>query len=148
MQNIKKIHLLLNPVAGNGQTCETFPSLAKFCRELLPFDYQVSNYSGELISLAKNYGNLAHPENEILIVIGGDGSLNEVLSMELKTSNHPETPITYLLLVLAMILHVPLIYQKAGRTGKSTFTKFRLSSSWLRQVYFFVKKQPTILFCE
>lgn len=30
-----------------------------------------------------------------MIVIGGDGSLNEILN-GIKTSNHPETPITYL----------------------------------------------------
>lgn len=48
-----------------------------------------------MTTLAKNYANTKPNKNDILIVVGGDGSFNEVLN-GIKTSDYPDTPITYL----------------------------------------------------
>ncbi|MCT7680677.1 MAG: acylglycerol kinase family protein, partial [Lactobacillus crispatus] len=61
----------------------------------IPFKRQKSHYPGELVVLAQNYANLHLSSEHVLIVVGGDGSFNEVLN-GIKTSNYPETAITYL----------------------------------------------------
>lgn len=91
-----KVHLLVNEVAGNGNAIAADHSLQKVLNNLnIPFSHKKSNYPGELIKLAEDYANKNPNPNDILIVVGGDGSFNEVLN-GIKRSNFPETPITYL----------------------------------------------------
>lgn len=45
--------------------------------------------------LAKEFADNQLEKNDFLIVVGGDGSFNEVLN-GIKKSSNPETPITYL----------------------------------------------------
>lgn len=90
------IHLLVNEVAGNGNAIKADQSLQKVLNQLeIPFSRQKSHYPGELNKLAREYANRNLDSNNYLIVVGGDGSFNEVLN-GIKTSNNPETPITYL----------------------------------------------------
>lgn len=92
----KKVHLLVNQVAGNGNAVKADHALQNVLRQLqLPFDRQKSHYPGELIKLAQNYANNHPTIHDVLIVVGGDGSFNEVLN-GIKNSNYPETPIAYL----------------------------------------------------
>lgn len=90
------VHLLINEVAGNGNAIKANASLQKVLKELnIHFDHKKSHYPGELTKLAKEYANTHPTKNDILIVVGGDGSFNEVLN-GIKQSQYPETPITYL----------------------------------------------------
>lgn len=90
------IHLLLNPIAGNGKANKAFERLKALLQiQEISFDYQISNYPGHLIELARNYADHQHSQNERLVVIGGDGSLNEVLN-GIKESTYPQTRISYL----------------------------------------------------
>ena len=90
------LQILVNPVAGNGKASKSFKKLKKLLvQNNIPYEYKVSNYPGELIQLAKQYGDQKHAESNRLVVIGGDGSLNEILN-GIKLSNHPNTPISYL----------------------------------------------------
>lgn len=89
------VHLLVNEVAGNGNAIKANTELHTVLNKLnIPFDQQKSNYPGELTKLACEYANNNPAKNNILIVIGGDGSFNEVLN-GIKQSHYPETPITY-----------------------------------------------------
>lgn len=96
MQKKIKVHLLVNEVAGNGNAIKANASLQSILKKLnIPFKQQKSHYPGELISLAKAYANHHFSSDHVLIVVGGDGSFNEVLN-GIKSSDYPETPITYL----------------------------------------------------
>lgn len=91
-----KVHLLVNETAGNGNAKKANIALQQVLNELnIPFTWQKSRFPKELTTLAKNYANTNPSENNILIVVGGDGSFNEVLN-GIKASNYPDTPITYL----------------------------------------------------
>jgi len=96
MDNKLKIHLLVNEVAGNGRARKALEKTASLLiDENINFDLQKSTYPGEAIYIAQEYGDLHHLPTEILLVIGGDGSLNEVLN-GIKRSANPQTPIAYL----------------------------------------------------
>ena len=96
MNNNITIHILLNPVAGNGKALKTFSKLKKLLiqRKIRNYLYS-SSRPGDLTEIAKKYSDQEHNKKKILLVIGGDGSLNEVVN-GIKRSNHPETPVSYL----------------------------------------------------
>lgn len=96
MNNSISLHILLNPIAGHGQSIRMFSRLENLLEDhKIPYDTEVSPYPSAFISIARKYGNELHSSNEYLTVIGGDGSLNDVLN-GIKTSSHPETPIVYI----------------------------------------------------
>lgn len=96
MNSKLKIHLLVNEVAGNGHAKKVLKqTTALLINENINFDLRKSSYAGEAIRIAQAYGDKQHSSNEILLVIGGDGSLNEVLN-GIKRSKNPETPLAYL----------------------------------------------------
>lgn len=91
-----KVFLLVNEIAGNGNAIKADQALRKVLQQLqIPFKRQKSNYPGQLTELAREYANQNPGTDSYLIVVGGDGSFNEVLN-GIKTSKNPETPITYL----------------------------------------------------
>jgi len=91
-----EIHLLVNETAGNGNARKVFAkTINLLTRGNIKYDFQKSHFSGELINLAQEYGNKSHSTNEALVVIGGDGSFNQVLN-GIKRSGNPNTPISYL----------------------------------------------------
>ncbi|MDF7668417.1 MULTISPECIES: YegS/Rv2252/BmrU family lipid kinase [unclassified Lactobacillus] len=91
-----KLHLLVNETAGNGQGKKSFTSLVQLLVDAnINFSFQKSTYAGELIKLAQDYSNQKHEAEDVLLIIGGDGSLNEVLN-GIKRSANPETPFAYL----------------------------------------------------
>lgn len=94
----KKINLyiLLNPIAGHGQSIKTWSKFEHLLeKEGVNYSTEVSPYPGAFISIAKEYADHAHDKDDFLVVIGGDGSLNDVLN-GIKLSNYPETPIVYI----------------------------------------------------
>lgn len=96
MKKDLKLELFLNPVAGNGQALKAYRKLCSILKkEDIPFHTTVSKQPKQFIQLAKEYGQNEHPLNDRLIVIGGDGSLNQVVN-GIKNSSHPDTPLTYL----------------------------------------------------
>lgn len=91
-----KLELFLNPVAGNGQALKAYRKLCNILKnEKIAFNTTVSKKPEQFIQLAKEYGQKEHPINERLIIIGGDGSLNQVLN-GIKHSSHSDIPLTYL----------------------------------------------------
>lgn len=67
--------LLVNPAAGRGRSAKRFDSAARLLeREGIPFDYRFSRERGHLTELAGALGA------SLPVVLGGDGSLNEVFN--------------------------------------------------------------------
>lgn len=91
-----KIHLLVNETAGNGHAKKILDQMVLILvNENIDFDIKKSTFAGEAITLAQKYADQEHQKEEILVVIGGDGSLNEVLN-GIKRSVNPMTPFAYL----------------------------------------------------
>lgn len=91
-----KLQLFLNPVAGKGQARKSYHQLVSLLKKKrIAYQTTISKKPQEFIALARDYANQKRDPNEFLIVIGGDGSLNEVLN-GVKHSAHPDTPFTYL----------------------------------------------------
>lgn len=96
MKSNLKINLLVNETAGNGRAKKILERIVLLLvRESITFTIQKSAFAGEAIQLAQSYADQPHLKNEVLIVIGGDGSLNEVLN-GIKRSQNPLTPFAYL----------------------------------------------------
>lgn len=90
------LHILLNPVAGNGNSKKVYDKLVQYLKQKnISYTFHSSSYSGNLTDIAKKYSNKIHSKNDVLLVIGGDGSLNEVVN-GIKRSIHPDTAVAYL----------------------------------------------------
>lgn len=92
----KTVHLLVNLVSGNNKGNTEFSLIHhELKKKHIHTTTSISKYPGQMVSLAKNvaekYGDLP---NHYLLVIGGDGSLNQALN-GVKKSQKPNTPIGY-----------------------------------------------------
>ena len=76
--DVKVVHLMVNPYSGKKQG-EKIANNAKqiFEQESIQVNTHISNYSGELISIAES---LAASDSDVVVVVGGDGSLSEVIT--------------------------------------------------------------------
>ncbi|MGQ5709121.1 diacylglycerol/lipid kinase family protein [Lactobacillus sp. PSON] len=91
-----KITILVNKIAGNGNAKIVLNETINILKiKNISYTVMASTYPGELIPLAKNYANEHHSEQEYLLVIGGDGSFNQVLN-GIKNSHNSNTPIAYI----------------------------------------------------
>lgn len=99
MSNLLHLTLVLNPVAGNGRALKTYSQLQRLLRKRkIHFATLVSRKPGQIVSLTHNYAekvDMQKKENDFLIIIGGDGSLNEAVN-GVKKSAHPNLPLAYL----------------------------------------------------
>lgn len=90
-----KVHLLVNETAGNGNAKKASLDLQRVLHKFnVPFTKQKSHFPKELTILAENYANSFNSDTT-LIVVGGDGSFNEVLN-GIKKSAYPDLPLVYL----------------------------------------------------
>jgi YegS/Rv2252/BmrU family lipid kinase len=72
-----KAVFLVNPASANGATGKRWPELHRRARELgLDAEPLLSERPGQLIELARD----AVSAHELLVVVGGDGTLNEVVN--------------------------------------------------------------------
>lgn len=94
----KTIHLLVNKVSGSNRGNRQYNLLKQELEKRnIPFTSAISSFSGDLVSLTTDLVNKigdSFRDNPI-IVIGGDGSLNQAVN-GLKKSNFPNTPLAYL----------------------------------------------------
>lgn len=94
---MKKIYLLVNTHAGSHTAASIYNKLLqKLDKQGVSYESFVSAYAGEMTILAKKVANLnQNNPNNCLLVIGGDGSLNQALN-GLKSSRFPDTALAYL----------------------------------------------------
>ena len=76
--DVKVVHLMINPFSGKKQG-EKVAQRAKeaFEQQGVEVNMHLSTFSGELIELA---ASLATKEDDVVAVVGGDGSLSEVVT--------------------------------------------------------------------
>ncbi len=79
---------LVNPASGNGATGKRWPELAHRAASLgLAGEALFSERPGHLIELA---GRAADEGADLLVAVGGDGTLNEVVNGVLRSKERPE----------------------------------------------------------
>jgi len=77
MPSQKELGIILNPVAGKGRTARISQQLISCLQEKkIPFQLEMTKFSGHATEIAIRMCN----EREIVVVAGGDGTINEVLS--------------------------------------------------------------------
>jgi diacylglycerol kinase (ATP) len=75
---LKKIHILINPVAGGRKCKKLYPAVLRRLGESgVTCDVTVSQYPGQMTDLASE---LAARGCETVVVCGGDGTVNEVIN--------------------------------------------------------------------
>ena len=83
-----KIHLLVNLKSGSNRGEKSLKQIETVLKnEKMDYDIHISNYPGQLVSLATKVAT----GTEYVIVVGGDGSLNQALN-GVKNSEQPNTP--------------------------------------------------------
>lgn len=91
-----RVQLLVNPVAGKGKAKKALARLLTFLdQKKIYYSIKYSEYPGEMTELARTSANLlADDETEKLLVVGGDGSLNQAVN-GVKSSYYPNRPLCY-----------------------------------------------------
>ncbi|KRL58481.1 diacylglycerol/lipid kinase family protein [Latilactobacillus fuchuensis] len=88
-------YIILNKMAGAGQAEQVWPKIESVLNQKqIPFTLHISNYAGHTTQLAFQFAKFKHTD-QILMVIGGDGSLNQAIN-GLKKANNTTIPIAYL----------------------------------------------------
>jgi diacylglycerol kinase (ATP) len=86
-----KVTFLVNPASANGSTARRWPELARRAAAAgLEGDALFSEHAGHLAELARA---AAESGSDLLVVVGGDGSVNEVANGLLDVPDPPEIAI-------------------------------------------------------
>lgn len=92
---MKKVHLLVNLKSGSDKGAKALKEIeAALKKEKLAYNIQISTYPGQLVPIATKTANEINNNHECIVVVGGDGSLNQALN-GVKNSLHPDTPLAY-----------------------------------------------------
>ncbi len=85
----RMLHFVVNPAAGGGRAARAIPDLQKALqKQPLETQLHITNAAGEAMQLAQTL-----PSLEPIVVVGGDGTLHEVIRGLLDTKTRTERPI-------------------------------------------------------
>ncbi|MFD1465219.1 diacylglycerol/lipid kinase family protein [Lapidilactobacillus mulanensis] len=86
--------VIVNLKAGSGEAAEVWPQLQQELKQAqIHYTAHISEYAGHAIALAEKISTEATAPT-VLIVVGGDGTVNQVLN-GVRRSENPNTPIAY-----------------------------------------------------
>ena len=92
---MKKVHLLVNLKSGSDKGAKALKEIeAALKKEKLAYNIQISTYPGQLVPIATKTANEINNNHEYIVVVGGDGSLNQALN-GIKNSLHHDTHLDY-----------------------------------------------------
>ncbi|KRK65396.1 hypothetical protein FC72_GL000865 [Companilactobacillus tucceti DSM 20183] len=95
MTKIKKLEIILNRKAGNGESVRVWKSIKMFLKKnQIDFQIHSTQKNGDGIRIAKNLADKIDKQTKIL-VLGGDGTLNQSVN-GVKLSKNPNTPLAYI----------------------------------------------------
>ncbi|WP_461213547.1 diacylglycerol/lipid kinase family protein [Lacticaseibacillus sp. GG6-2] len=89
-------YIIFNPAAGSGTAVDVFKKIRAVLDERgIQYEIKVSRYAGHAIQLAKQIGSFNQKPDAVMLVIGGDGTLNQAIT-GLRQTEHPEMPVAYI----------------------------------------------------
>jgi len=95
MANVRKLEIILNEKAGNGQSINTWKSVKRYLDEnKINYEIHLTQRNGDGVRLAEELSNNLKADTRI-IVLGGDGTLNQSLN-GVRKSHNPKTPLGYI----------------------------------------------------
>lgn len=95
MAKVKKLEILLNQKAGNGQSLSIWRTIKDYLESnSINYTVHITKKNGDGVRIAQQLANSLESDTRI-IVLGGDGTLNQSLN-GIKISNKPDTPIGYI----------------------------------------------------
>ncbi|MCL5020463.1 MAG: diacylglycerol kinase family lipid kinase [Bacteroidetes bacterium] len=78
------VKFIVNPVSGNGRTRRILPHLVGLARKLgMDFDLQMTQAPQHATELAREHSS----EFDVVVAVGGDGTVNEVAAGALKSNS-------------------------------------------------------------
>lgn len=91
--------IIINPLAGNGRAKRTWVAIKdQLDQEGISYRYQLTKEAGDAEYFARRISQEQRPNARTVIVIGGDGTLHDVLNGLIKaTANHTDQiPLAYI----------------------------------------------------
>ncbi|MFD1484272.1 diacylglycerol/lipid kinase family protein [Lacticaseibacillus baoqingensis] len=89
-------YIIFNPAAGSGTAVEVFKKIKQVLDDRkIQYEIKVSRYSGHAIQLAKQIGSFNQQAGAVMLVIGGDGTLNQAIT-GLRQTRNPQMPVGYI----------------------------------------------------
>lgn len=96
MTKVKKIEIILNKRAGNGQSLRTYKTVKKFLDSAkIHYQLHTTKKDGDGIRIAEYLADHITDEYTRILVIGGDGTLNQALN-GIKQSTNPNLALGYI----------------------------------------------------
>lgn len=94
MSKTTKVEIILNHHAGNGLAISACRKVINFLeKNKIAYEIHKTLKDGDGVRIAKQLAN--HPSDSKIIVIGGDGTLNQAVN-GIKESNYPNTALGYI----------------------------------------------------
>src|SRR5699024_1291771 len=94
MSKTTKVEIILNHHAGNGLAISACHKVINFLeKNQISYELHKTVKDGDGVRIAKQLAN--HPNDSKIIVIGGDGTLNQAVN-GVKESNYPNTALGYI----------------------------------------------------
>ncbi|MDO1605293.1 diacylglycerol kinase family lipid kinase [Lactobacillus sp. YT155] len=92
----KNLHIILNEHASSGRAKKRgFKFLELLKQRNIEYTYAVTKKPNDGVRLGKEFAESKQAESTLLVVIGGDGTLNECLN-GIRSSSNPTTPLSYI----------------------------------------------------
>jgi len=89
---LSKTAFIVNPHAGHGSTGSTWPFIESLAKDRLGFiDTYITRRTGDAVIFAKN---AAAEKTRLLVCVGGDGTLNEVVNGIMMTEESVRSDLT------------------------------------------------------
>lgn len=90
------LYFIVNPLSRSGKGHEIWDKIHELLeKENIDYEFQLTKYHGHAIEIAHNISSLACDTNRLtIIVLGGDGTLNEVLNGLSSKAHHTLPHIT------------------------------------------------------
>ncbi|MFC0423918.1 diacylglycerol kinase family protein [Lactiplantibacillus plajomi] len=97
---IAEYDIIINELAGNGRGKTVWETVKPILEQRqINFDYHVSKYAGHTTRLAAQFAKVARFKPDVtpvLLVIGGDGTLNEALNGLMSVPRKQQVPLAYI----------------------------------------------------